>query len=122
MGENDPGVTLNEFIAFQMFFERIDFVKAKMFRRSFLDYDEFKELFYEIVNEEDFVKKNKVQVPEHICQSLFGLLDIDNSGELEPSEVLEFNRNMMGKPKDQQAKDDLQKKLQEYQKQARQLF
>ena len=31
-------------------------VKAKMFRRSFLDYDEFKELFYEIINSEDYVK------------------------------------------------------------------
>ena len=122
LGENDPGVTVEEFIAFQIFFERIDFVKARIFRRSYLDYDEFKELFYEIIQGEDYVKKYKVQVAEHICQALFGLLDIDGSGELEPSEVLQFNRNMMGKPMDQQAKDDAAKKLQEFKKQAKQLI
>ena len=86
-------------------------LKAKMFRRSFLDYDEFKDLFNEIIGEEEFVKNNKVQVSDHICQSLFGLIDIDNSGELEPAEVLEFNSNMIGKPKDQQVKKDFIKKM-----------
>ena len=78
----------------------MDEVKAKMFRRSFLDYNDFKDIFYEMISEMDYVKSNKFEVPEHICLSLFSLLDTDGSGELEPQEVLEFNRNMMGKPKD----------------------
>ena len=122
LGDKDPGVSEQEFIAFQIFFNRMDLVKSKMFRRSFLDYDEFKDLFYEIVNSEDYVKQNKVKVSEHVCQSLFGLLDIDNSGELEPQEVLNFNCNMIGKPKDQQAKEDATKKAQDAMKKAKQFF
>ena len=37
------------------------------------------------------------------------MLDLDNSGELEPHEVLEFEVKTMGKPADQQAKDDFRK-------------
>ena len=33
LGDNDPGCTVQEFIAFQIFFSCIDIVKAKMFRR-----------------------------------------------------------------------------------------
>ena len=66
----------------------MDEVKAKMFRRSFLDYNDFKDIFYEMISEEDYVKRNKFHVPEHTCLSLFGMLDTDVSGELEPQEVL----------------------------------
>ena len=100
LGDNDPGITLQEFIVVQIFFNSMSKVKSKMFQRSFLEYDDFKDIFYEITSEVNYVKKNKVKVPEYVCQSLFGLLDADNSGELEPHEVLEFNRSIMGKPKD----------------------
>ena len=103
----------------QIFFNSIDIVKSKMYRRSFLDYDDFKEIFYDLIEEVDYVKRNNVKVPEHVCGSLFSLLDTDDSGTLEPAEVIEFNRNIMGKPKDQQAKEDLAKKLEDYKKKAR---
>ena len=97
LGEKDPGVTIQEFIVFQIFFSKIDMVKNKMNRMSFLEYDQFKDIFYEVVICEDYVKKNNVKVPEHICTSLFNFLDTDESGELEPNEIEDFNTNMMGK-------------------------
>ena len=100
LGESDPGITLEEFTAVQIFFNSIDIVKSKMYKKSFLDYDDFKEIFYELIEQTDYVVKNNVKVPEHICSSLFSLLDTDDSGNLEPAEVIEFNRNIMGKPKD----------------------
>ena len=39
LGEKDPGVTIQEFIVFQIFFSKIDMVKNKMNRMSFLEYD-----------------------------------------------------------------------------------
>ena len=46
-------------------------------------------------------------MPEDIPKALFMLFDLDNSGEIEPSEIALFDRRLLAVSKEDKAKDDL---------------
>ena len=81
-------------------------IKAKMARFAFLDYDQYLDMIEDFYKNEPYCKRNKVVVPEHIARCLFALLDSDNSGELEPTEIEIFDRRMMGESREGKAKKD----------------
>ena len=43
-------------------------------------------------------------VGEHIANAVFALLDTDESGELEPDEIMVFDRAVMGQSREGKAK------------------
>jgi len=116
LGEKDPGVTLGEFIAFQYFFDKLDGVKAKCAQYRYLDYNTFLDLVEGFVNSEPYCKEHKVQMSEHIAKSIFLLLDTDESGELEPQEIMMFDRRVMGQSREIKAKQDAQAMFNQFMK------
>lgn len=81
-------------------------IKAKMARFKFLDYEQYLDLIENFYSTEPYCKRNKVVVPEHIARCLFALLDSDDSGELEPTEIEIFDRRIMGESREGKAKKD----------------
>lgn len=47
-----------------------------------------------------------MEIREHIAKALFNLIDLDESGELEPSEIMVFDRATMGQSREVKAKQD----------------
>ena len=106
LGESDPGVTLGEFIAFQYFFERLDSLKAKCATVRYLDYSTFLDVIEDFCNSDPYCRENKVAIGEHIAKSVFLLIDLDESGEIEPAELMVFDRAVMGQSREVKAKQD----------------
>ena len=55
-------------------------------------------------NSEPYCRREKVIVGEHIANAVFALLDTDESGELEPDEIMVFDRAVMGQSREGKAK------------------
>ena len=56
--------------------------------------------------------RNKSEInTTRLAQVLFEFLDADQSGELEPEEILLFMRAMVSEPKDEKLKDDAKAKF-----------
>ena len=106
-GDNDPGINLHEFIAFQYIWENQDALKAKLTKYRFLDYVSYLDFVSETFSESDYCRKNKIVINEQAARVLFCFLDTDESGELEPEELYLFNRMLLGQSKDEKAKEDL---------------
>ena len=66
------------------------------------------------VNTEPYCVRHKVQIPEHLAKSLFLLLDIDESGEIEPSEILIFDRRIIGQSREAKAGADAKKQFDQF--------
>ena len=79
----------------------------------FMDYNTFLDIVDGFVSTEPYCIKNKVTVPEHLAKSIFLMIDLDESGEIEPFELAIFDRALMGKA-DKIAKSDAQKKFWSY--------
>ena len=91
--EEDPnfkgaGVSLEEFIAFQHFLDNIDSLRSKLNQFKYLDYDMYREVFENFSKHNDYCKEKKVVISEVQMISVFNLVDTDDSGELEPEEIL----------------------------------
>ena len=71
-------------------------LKAKLTKYRFLDYDSYLDFIQETFQESDYCRKNNVTVNETPARMLFGFLDTDDSGELEPEEIYLFNRVLVG--------------------------
>ena len=91
--EEDPhfkgaGVSLEEFIAFQYFLDNIDSLRSKLNQFKYLDYDMYREVFENFSKHNDYCKEKKVCISDVQMISVFNLVDTDDSGELEPEEIL----------------------------------
>ena len=109
-------MTLEEFIAFQYFFDKIDHLKAKMAQFKYLDYLTYTDIVAEFCATDAYCQRKKVTVNEHISRSIFLMLDVDESGELEPEEIMIFDRCVMGQSKEAQAKADFLQMVDKYAK------
>ena len=47
-----------------------------------------------------------MEIREHIAKALFNLIDLDGSGELEPAEIMAFDRAQMRTSPEVKAKQD----------------
>lgn len=106
--KNDPGVTQNEFLAWQYFFEDIDVIKRELAKLKFLDYSSYLDVVEKFFIHHPYCVSNKVQINERLAKVVFNFMDTDESGELEPEEVHIFNRNMMGQSQEAQAKQEFE--------------
>ena len=84
----DAGVSLEEFIAFQYFLDNIDSLRSKLNQFKYLDYDMYREVFENFSKHNDYCKEKKVAISDVQMISVFNLVDTDDSGELEPEEIL----------------------------------
>ncbi len=105
--ENDRGVNIDEFLSFRYFFEEIELVKAKCHRYRFLEADQFESIVAEVTKDVTIKRTNKpVNVPTRITRIFFDYLDEDDSGELEPDELLAFEATSMGQSQESKAKNE----------------
>lgn len=81
-------VTLDEFIVFQHFLDNMDELKATIYRFRVIDYEMFEEVIKNFSNYNQYAKEKKVKIADVMIKSLFLLLDLDGSGELEQSEII----------------------------------
>lgn len=58
------GVSLEEFIAFQLFLDNIDRLKSKLHQFKFLDYDMYREEFDRFSANNQYCLKNKVAITD----------------------------------------------------------
>ena len=94
LGDNDPGVSLNEFIAFHFFTDKIDTLKQQILLYRYLDYHMYLELMSNISQADKQIVKEGLMMSEHQAKFFFMLIDTDDSGELEPDELLFFGRSL----------------------------
>ena len=111
LGDEDPGISVEEFIAIQFFFDKIDTLKAKIAQYRYIDYNTYLDTIDKFLQEEKYCQKNKVILGEHVAQAVFWLLDVDDSGELEPDELLMFDKKVFGQSRDAKAKEDAMAKF-----------
>lgn len=105
--KEDHGVSVDEFLSFRYFFEEIELVKAKCHRYRFLEADQFEKIVAEVTKDVKIKRSNKpVTVPTRITRIFFDYLDEDDSGELEPDELLAFQATSMGQSQETKAKDE----------------
>lgn len=88
----DPGVGEQEFIAFQAFIDQLDLFKAKVSQARFLNIDEYAEQVAIISKGTRYCQETKAKISEHQLSVFFGMLDLDESGDLSPEEILLFDR------------------------------
>ena len=107
-GLSSKGVSLEEFIAFQLFLDNIDQLKSKVAQYKYLDYDMYKGILDSFSKNNEYCKKKKTKLSEVQTLSVFLLLDLDDSGELEPEEILDvfMDRKLLGQSREEQAKKD----------------
>ena len=91
-----------------MFLDNIDRLKSKLHQYKFLDYDMYREEFDKFSANNEYCKKKKVAITDVQMISVFSLVDIDESGELEPEEIMDvfMDRKQLGQSRDEQAKQD----------------
>ena len=106
IGDNE-GVSLDEFLAFQHFFDNIDILKNKVQHLRYLDYLAFQDVIESFCDQNDFCKENKAKISDVQMQALFALFDADKSGELEPEELVIFSKETFGQSRDEKAKDEM---------------
>jgi len=105
LGENDPGMTLQEFIAYQYFFNQLDVVHAQVSMYKFLDKEKFTDIFNQFAAKHPYCVREKKGIDVvRIANVLFEFLDEDESGELEPEEIDLFMPVLMSEPKDEKIK------------------
>ena len=103
----DPGVSLEQFIAMQYFFEQIDVLKAKVAHLRYLDYATYLDVVEDFYESEPYCLEHscmehdchghaKTVVPEHITKSLFNFLDTNESGKLDLAEIRVFQHRVIG--------------------------
>jgi len=117
-GQEDGGVSLKEYIAYQYFFEHIPSLKAKIAKYRFLDKQTFLDIVADFFRTDRYCQSNKVKMDERTALTLFKFLDIDGSGELEPEEFEMFELAMVGQSRDAKAKNDALALLMKLQEQA----
>ena len=105
---NSNGISLEEFIAFQLFLDNIDQLKSKVAQYKYLDYDMYKGILENFSKNNEYCKKKKTKLSELQMISVFLLIDLDDSGELEPEEILDvfMDRKLLGQSREEQAKKD----------------
>ena len=72
-----------------------------------IDYITWLEIIETFCNTNKYCVQHKVHMPEDIPKALFMLFDLDNSGEIEPSEIALFDRRLLAVSKEDKAKDDV---------------
>lgn len=107
IGENDPGVSIQEFIAFQHFYLKLDVLKARMAQYRYLDYQSFQDVIENFWVSDPFVTSKKIVLRDELVQAIYSFVDIDDSDEITPEEIALFGRQMFGQPKEQKAKEDV---------------
>lgn len=79
---------------------------------KFLDEERFTQIFNDFVKINAYCVRNKAKInTARLAHLLFEFLDADQSGELEPEEILLFMRAMMSEPTDEKLKDDAKAKF-----------
>ena len=104
----DARVSYNEFVSFNYWLNELNWLRAQIEQYRYLDYDGF----YHHINQ--FCEKNKrtSKIHGHISdvqiKAIFGVLDSDESGELEKEEILDVLQDpqMMGQSQDSKAKEE----------------
>ena len=101
-------VSLEEFIAFQLFLDNIDTLKSKVAQYKYLDYDMYKGILEAFSKSNEYCKKKKTRLSDAQMIAVFLLIDLDDSGELEPEEILDvfMDRKLLGQSREEQAKQD----------------
>ena len=104
----DKGVSLDEFIAFQLFLDNIDQLKSKIAQYKYLDFDMYNGILESFSKNNYYCKEKKVKLSTLQATGVFLLIDLDDSGELEPEEVLDvfMDRKLLGQSREEQAKQD----------------
>lgn len=107
-GMAGKGISLKEFIAFQLFLDNIDQLKSKVSQYKYLDYDMYKGILESFSKNNEYCKKNKTKLSDVQMISVFLLIDLDDSGELEPEEILDvfMDRKLLGQSREEKAKKD----------------
>lgn len=111
LGEKDPGVTLQEFIAIQYFFDDIEQLTHHLIKYKYIEYETFEEVVGNFLNSNAYCKREKAKVSQHVIMTLFAFIDADESGELEPEEIAIFQRPLLSQPKEEKAKADAKEKF-----------
>ena len=108
MESKQKGVSLEEFIAFQLFLDNIDQLKSKVHQYKYLDFDMYNAILDSFSKNNSYCKEKKVKLSELQATGVFLLIDLDDSGELEPEEVLDvfMDRKLLGQSREEQAKQD----------------
>ena len=102
------GVSVDEFIAFQQFLDNQDQIKSKVAQYKYLDYDMYKNVLDSFSANNAYCKKNKTKISATQATAVFLLMDTDESGELEPEEILNVftDRKQLGQSREDAAKKD----------------
>jgi len=124
-------VKYEEYLSFILFLDDIEEIKRRVSQLKALDFDIFEEIFF------DYMKyKNKphpktgkkpafeFQISPVQIKALFVLLDTNDNGDLEESEVMEVlqPKQTLGMDRDQKAKEDAKEFVQRAIKSAQKWF
>ena len=105
--EDHEGLTYQQFITFQHFLENLELIKMNIQKYRVIDYITWLEIIDTFCKTNQYCTEHKVELPEDIPKALFLLFDLDESGEIEPSEIALFDRRLLAVSKEEKAKDDL---------------
>ena len=83
-------------------------LKSKVSQYKYLDYDMYTQILEDFSKNNEYCKIKKTKLSAVQAYSIFLLVDIDGSGELEPEEILDvfMDRKLLGQSREEQAKDD----------------
>ena len=100
------GVSLDQFLAYQHFFENIDVLKSKVNQYRFIDYLTFQEIIDTFNKTNPYCVRNKTGISEDMAKALFLYFDQDESGEIEPEEISMFEKPMFGVSQEEKQKQE----------------
>jgi len=99
-------MAFNEFMANNHLASRIQ-------QYRYIDYDQFHQMCTEFNKENLRCKEKKMSLSDNMIKGMFLLLDTDDSGELEPEEILGVlqDRMLFAQNREQKMKDDMWAKV-----------
>jgi len=123
-GSEDEKVDFGEFHAFQCYLENIDSLKYKVAQYRFIDYEMFVAEIKEFNKRNATCKEKKIGISDSQIKALFLLLDSDESGELEPEEIMGvFQQKMLlGRNRELEVRDEMVEKANLYLKKGQAFF